>query len=82
MLGQEAAVAADRVVDFEAVLAAQYEVVLAVSGCRVHGAGAGFEGDVVADHQQRFARIKRVLQFQAFECRAFAARNNVDCSMP
>ena len=50
--GQEATVAADRIVDFESVLLADDEIVLTVAGCRVHRASTGFEGDVIADHHQ------------------------------
>ena len=72
---QKAAVATDRVVDFQAVLATQHEIVLTVAGRGVYRAGTGLEGDVIADDQQRLARVKGMLQLQAFEGRALAARD-------
>ena len=63
----EAAVVADRVVDRQAVVLADLEVVRAVAGRGVHGAGAGFERHVIAEDDGHFALVERMLEPQALE---------------
>ena len=70
-VGQEHAVAADRVVHFQTIAAAHHIVVLTVTGRGVHGAGAGIGGDVFAQNNRRLLVIKRMLQQQVFQ---FGAR--------
>ena len=47
---QEATVVTDWIIDFESVLLAEVEVILAVAGSSVNCTGSGFEGDVITDH--------------------------------
>ena len=65
----------DRRVDLEAVLHAGVEVVRAVPGRRVHGAGARFERHVLAEHAERRARVERVLEADVLELRALHPRD-------
>ena len=60
----EVAAGVERRVDLEAVPHAGLVVVGAVAGRRVHGAGAGFERDVVAEHAERIARVERMAEHQ------------------
>ena len=68
--GDEAAVAADRIVDRQLVLQADFVVLVAVPGRGVHEAGAGIERHVVAEHDRNGALVERMLQLQTFERRA------------
>ncbi len=74
---QEAAVVADRVVDLEAVLDAGVEVVLAVAGRGVHRAGAGIEGDVIAEHHDRLAVVEWMTHALPVEQFALTVGDNV-----
>ena len=47
-----ATVVVDRIVDFQPVFEPDDVVILTVAGGGVHTAGARFEGDVVAEHDQ------------------------------
>ena len=53
---------ANRVVNLEAVLFTELEIVLAMAGSRVHRAGTGVQGHVVTNNQQRFAVVKWMSQ--------------------
>src|SRR4051794_9385745 len=57
----------DRRVDVEAVATPRVEVVRAVSGRGVHGAGSRIERDVVAEHRQRRPCIEWMLEANALE---------------
>ena len=57
----------DRRVNLQPVLHAGVEVVGAVTGRRVHRAGAGIERDVVAEHRHRIAVVKRMTEPEALE---------------
>ena len=74
---QKTAVTANRVVNFETVFATQHKVILAMAGCRVHCTSTRFEGDVITNHEQRLARIKRMLQLQALQSLTFATGHNL-----
>ena len=67
----EAAVAHHGVVDRQAVLLADDEVVLAMRGRGVHGAGAGFERHVFADDDRHVLRQERMRELQMLERGAF-----------
>src|SRR6185503_4114347 len=56
------AVAANWIEHAEAVFLADREVLHAMRGGGVHGAGAVFDGNVIAKDQRYFARVKRVLE--------------------
>ena len=73
---QEQAVATDRIVDRQSVFLADDEIVKTVAGRRVHGAGASVERDVIAEDYRHVAIIKRMLEYQPFECRPFEAGND------
>ncbi len=64
---QEAPVAADGVVDREAVLLADDEVFLAVARRGVHGAGAAFERHVLTEDHGHDAIVERMTQLQVLE---------------
>ena len=63
----EPAVTHHRVVDRQAVLLADDEVVLAMRGRGVHGAGAGFERHVVTHDDRHVLRQERMRQLQMLE---------------
>ena len=65
----EAAVAADRIVDGELVLQADFIVLVAVPGRGVHQARAGIERDVIAEHDRNRALVERMSKLQPFERR-------------
>ena len=60
--GVEGAVGADGVGDFQAVRAAEVEVLLAVAGGDVDEAGAGLGGDEVAEQQRRVLVVAAAAQ--------------------
>ncbi len=65
----------DRRVDLEAVAQARVEVVRAVAGRRVNRASARVERDVLAEHADGIALIKRMAEADAFEVRALHLRD-------
>ena len=65
--GDKAAVAADRIVDRQPVAPAQFVVVCAMAGRRVHRAGAGVERHVLAEDDGHLAFVERVLEAQPLE---------------
>ena len=71
--GQEAAVAAHRILDREAVAAADDVVLQAVPRRRVHRARAGIERHVVAENHRHLALVKRMPQHQMLERGALAS---------
>ena len=70
----EAAARVDGVDDRQAVAHAGLEIVLAVTGCGVHGAGAGLELDVVGEHDRGVAVEERMPHREPFERAAFDLR--------
>ena len=68
------AVVAHRVDHRQPVLHADREVLLAVAGRGVHRAGAGIERHVLAEDHRHLALVERMLQLQAFQRAALAAR--------
>ncbi len=70
---QETPVAADRVVDREAVPLADDEVFLAVARRGVHGAGAAFERHVLTEDYGHDAIVEGMTQSQVLERHAFHA---------
>ncbi|VTR68162.1 hypothetical protein DESC_70002 [Desulfosarcina cetonica] len=63
----EHAVVVDRRVGVQAVLQAHVVIFAAVSRSGVHAAGAGFQGNVVAEDDQRVAIVKRMLAAFVFQ---------------
>src|SRR5262249_12015867 len=57
----------DRRVDLEPVFHAGGEVVAAVPGSRVHGAGALFERHVVGEHAERVTGVERMAESDPLE---------------
>ena len=66
-VGQEAAVAAHRVVDRQPVAVPDGVVLLAVPGRGVHGARAGIERHVLAEDDRHLPIVERMLQLQTLE---------------
>ncbi len=64
---QEAPVVPDRIRDRQVVELADREVLETVARRGVHGAGAGFERDVLAENDRHLPILERMLQLQAFE---------------
>ena len=75
-VGIKTTIVIHRIVDLQAIAAADHVVVQAVSGCGMHGAGAGIGGDVVAHDDRDFALLERVPQQHAFECLAGRVRHD------
>ena len=65
--GHEAAVVTDGIVDFQAVALADDKVFLPMTRRGMHGAGSGFQRDVLAEDDRHLTRIERVLQRRTFQ---------------
>ena len=74
-VGEEPAVAANRIHDRQAIAPADDEVVLAMRRCRVHAARTGFQRHVIAQDHRHFARLERMRQLQPFQHAALEARH-------
>ena len=72
-LRQVYAIAAHRIVDFQAVLLPHHEVVLAVSGSGVNRTGTGLGGDVISQDHRHLALQVTVLQHLLIQICALAA---------
>jgi hypothetical protein len=71
----EVSARSDRRVDLEAVFETGEEIVRAVSRRRVDRARAGVEGDVLGEHTNRVALVKRMAEADPVELRAFQSRD-------
>ena len=69
---QKLAIAADRIVHRQPVTAADDVILQAVTRRRVHRAGAGVGGDMLAQDHRHLARIERVPELHALERPALA----------
>ncbi len=72
---QEAPIVADRVGHRQVVELAHREVFETVPRCGVHGAGARFERDVLAENHRHLTILERMRQLQAFERLAVELRD-------
>ena len=73
---QESAVAAHRVVDFQSVAPADDVVIQAMPGRGMHGAGAGIEGDMLAQDHRNLPIVEGMLQQHVLESGAFRRRRS------
>ncbi len=74
------AIAADRIVDRQAVTASDDIVFLAMPGRGMHGAGARLRGDVLAEDDRHLALVERMREFQPFQIAPLAIGQHLGIS--